>query len=292
MLGSLLTTAALALSPPTLSTIIPTGAAPCGAAAGFGAVWVAADGAGTLARIDPRTNRVTRRVRLARGACATAAGAGAVWVVNYERSTLTRIDPRTLRVRTAKVGTTPFDVLVAFGGVWVTGWEEGTLDELDPVTLRLLRQVDVGPRPNGLLARSGRVWVGFGRDATAIATVDPTTGRVSRFPMGALRPGWFAAGTNDLWITAADTDVLHVDPSTGRVLGRLHVGRTLAQGAAAPDGTIWIPDKEQSLVYRIDPLHERVLDSFPAGPGAYLALGAFGSMWVLSYAGADVRRFG
>jgi streptogramin lyase len=292
MLGAFLVTALLGLSPPSLVATIPTGAAPCGAAAGFGAVWVAADGAGTLARIDPRTNRVTRRIRLARGACSTAVGAGAVWVVDYESSTLARVDPRTLRVRTAKVGTTPFDVLVAFGGVWVSGWEEGTLDELDPVTLRLLRRVDVGPRPNGLLAKNGMVWIGFGRDATAIAAVDPVTGKVSRFPTGALRPGWFARGTSDLWITAADTDVLHVDPSTGEVLGRLPVGRTLAQGAGAPDGTLWFPDKEQSVVYRIDPIHERVVDSFPAGPGAYLALRAFGSMWVLSYAGADVRRFG
>lgn len=80
-------------------------------------------------------------------------------------------------------------------------------------------------------------------------------------------------------------------PGTGAVLAHLHVGRTLAQGAEAPDETIWFPDKEQSLVYRIDPVRRRVVDSFPAGPGAYLALRAFGSMWVLSYAGADVRRF-
>ena len=77
-----------------------------------------------------------------------------------------------------------------------------------------------------------------------------------------------------------------------RCCAHLHVGRTLAQGAEAPDGTIWFPDKEQSVVYRIDPVRQVVVDSFPAGPGAYLALRAFGSMWVLSYAGADVRRFG
>lgn len=34
-----------------------------------------------------------------------------------------------------------------------------------------------------------------------------------------------------------------------------------------------------------------VLDSFPAGDGAFEALQAFGSMWVTSYAGADVWRF-
>jgi hypothetical protein len=53
-----------------------------------------------------------------------------------------------------------------------------------------------------------------------------------------------------------------------------------------------VPDKEQSIVYRVDPVSERVVDSFPAGPGAFLALRAHGSMWVTSYAGDDVWRFG
>ena len=52
-----------------------------------------------------------------------------------------------------------------------------------------------------------------------------------------------------------------------------------------------MPDKEQSLVYRIDPNRPAVVESFGAGPGAYVALRAYGSMWVTSYAGSDVRRF-
>jgi streptogramin lyase len=173
----------------------------------------------------------------------------------------------------------------------VTAWEDGALVEVDPTSLAIVWRIDVGPRPNGLAVRRGALWVGFGREATAIERVDPVTGTVSSFPVGASRPGWFARGTPDLWITAADSDVLHVDPTTGRVLGHLRVGRTLAQGAAPPDGTHWFPDKEQSIVYRVDPVLQRVVDSFPAGPGAYLALPAFDSMWVLSYAGDDVRRF-
>jgi streptogramin lyase len=99
------------------------------------------------------------------------------------------------------------------------------------------------------------------------------------------------AGTRDLWVQANDHDLLHLDPASGHVLARLRLGRTLAQGAAAPDGTLWIPDKEQSVVYRVDPGTEQVVDSFPAGPGAFVARRAFGSMWVTSYAGSDVWRF-
>ena len=81
-------------------------------------------------------------------------------------------------------------------------------------------------------------------------------------------------------------------PTHGGGAQRLHVGRTLGQGALAPDGTLWVPDKETSVVFRVDPVGGRVIDSFFAGPGAYLVLRAFGSMWVLSYAGSDVRRYG
>ena len=102
-------------------------------------------------------------------------------------------------------------------------------------------------------------------------------------------PSWFVSGAPGLWIQAADNVLVHVE--NGRVVDRLTFGRTLAQGALAPDGTLWIPDKEQSLVYRVDPKTARVLGSFAAGPGAFLALRAYGSMWVTSYAGADVWRF-
>jgi streptogramin lyase len=104
-------------------------------------------------------------------------------------------------------------------------------------------------------------------------------------------PRDFVAGTKDLWIQANTGDLLHFDPVAKRVLAHLEVGRTLAQGAAAPDGTIWVPDKEQNIVFRVDPDKQRVIDSFRAGPGAYVALRAYRSMWVTSYAGNDVRRF-
>jgi streptogramin lyase len=291
MVAVVLAALLLALPPHTAATI-PTGKAPCGAATGFGAVWLAADEGGVLDRIDPRTNRVTRRVVLGRGACATATGAKAVWVVDYHASTLARIDPRTFRVRKVRVDKVPYDVLVAFGRIWVTGWEDGVVDEIDPATLRIVRRIDVGPRPNGLAARRGFLWVGLGREETSITRIDPATGVVTSVRLGVARPSWFAAGAPDLWITANDSDLLHVDPVTGMLLARLHVGATLAQAAVAPDGTLWVPDKERSVVFRIDRARERVIDSFPAGPGAYLALNAFGSMWVqvLSYAGADVRR--
>ena len=278
-----------ALASPHVVARIETGSSPGGATAAFGAVWVANDRSGTLARIDPATNRVTRRLRLRPGLFSVTHGFGAVWVVNYETGTLARVDPRSGRVRSVRVGGVPFDVAAAFGRVWVTAWEAGRLVEVDPSTLRVVRRIAIGPRPTGLHVAGGGLWVGFGRSATAIARFEPKSRKVERVPVGVRAPSWFVAGTNGLWIQAADNVLVHVEG--GHVVDRLTFGRTLAQGALAADGTLWIPDKEQNVVYRVDPGTARVLGSFAAGPGAFLALRAYGSMWVTSYAGADVWRF-
>jgi len=279
-------------SSPIVVARIQTGASPGGAVSAFGSVWVATDGAGRLVRIDPGTNRITRQVRLRPGLFSVTQGFGAVWTINYKRRSLTRVDPSSGRTRSVRVGAVPFDVLAAFGRVWVTAWEAGTLSEIQPRSMRVLRRIRIGPRPAGLRAAAGALWVGFGRSATSVARVNPATARIQRVPVGVRSPSWFAAGTSDLWIQADDSQLVRLDPSTRRVTARLSVGRTLAQGSLAPDGTIWVPDKEQSRVYRIDPVKARVVDSFAAGPGAFFALRAYGSMWVTSYAGADVWRFG
>jgi streptogramin lyase len=278
-------------SSPKVVARVPTGASPAGAVAAFGAVWVANDAAGTLARIDPKTNRVTKRIKLSPGLFSVTRGFGALWIVNYERNTLVRVDPRSGRVRSVRVGAVPFDVAAAFGRVWVTAWEAGRLVVVEPKSLRVLRRIDVGPRPSGLRAARGSLWIGFGREATKIARLDPKTLKVERIAVGMPSPNWFVHGTRDLWVQASDKFLLEVDPVTRHVVQRISFGRTLAQGTAAADGTLWIPDKEQNRVFRVDPDSGRVLGSFAAGPGAFFALRAHGSIWVTSYAGDDVWRF-
>jgi streptogramin lyase len=289
----ILVLAALALvgSQPQVVARIQTGTAPGSATAAFGAVWIANDRAGTIVRINPRTNRVTRRIRLRPGIFSLTHGFGALWVENYERGTLTRVEPRTGRIRSVRVGASPFDLLPAYGRVWVTLWEAGTLVEVEPHTMRILRRTKVGPRPAGLRAAGGAVWLGFSRSATAVARIDPRTRAVERVEVGVKAPSGFAVGTRDLWIRAGNNVLVRLDPTSRRVLAKFSVGRTVAPGALAPDGTLWLPDKEQDVVFRVDPNSGQVVDSFPAGAGAFAVLRAFGSMWVTSYAGSDVWRF-
>jgi DNA-binding beta-propeller fold protein YncE len=52
-----------------------------------------------------------------------------------------------------------------------------------------------------------------------------------------------------------------------------------------------VTDKERSVVVRIDPATNSVVDSFRAGPGAFAMARVGDSVWVTSFAGSDMHRF-
>ena len=283
-------TAAAAPTPPRLTATIPTGPAPCGAVTAYGSVWIAVDGAGVVLRVDARRSRISRRVPVGKTACAAAAGAGAVWTTLYGAAELVRIDHRTGHVRRAHVGSNPFDVAVAGRHVWVTSFDDGTITSLNPSSLEVEQTLAVGGHPAGLAVCRGRLWIGAARSDSWLTALDPSTGRMDRIELGIMTPTWPECVGGDVWVTTPDS-VLRVDPGSGRLRARIRLGGTPVITAAAPDGTIWVTDKEQNRVVRIDPGTNTVVDEFAAGPGAFALARVGGSMWVTSYAGSDIRRY-
>jgi YVTN family beta-propeller protein len=75
---------------------------------------------GWALRFDPRTNRVTARVRVGRSPGDGAIDAqGRVWIPNKADGTVSRIDPSTNHVvETVQVGGAPFVLNEAFGDIW------------------------------------------------------------------------------------------------------------------------------------------------------------------------------
>jgi streptogramin lyase len=136
------------------------------------------------------------------------------------------------------------------------------------------------------------VWVGHGRESTWVTAIEPRTGRARRVDVGVRTARWPRCVRGELWVTTEDS-ALRLAPRTGVLRGNFPLGGTLAEAAAGAGSAagVWVTDKEQSRVHRLDPVAGQVVDSFPAGPGA-LALESFaGSVWVTSFAGSDVRRF-
>ena len=257
---------------PPVTARIATGEHPCGIAAGFGAVWVANDGSGTLARIDPKTNRVTQRVRVGRGACSVATGSGFVWLTNYRdgigrarhaarRSACARVQCRRGAVRRGRAG----------GHVWAThvGRRQRSSRSSRGACGSSGGSRSVRMRPGW---RAGAARSGSGSDdrRRRSRASSPGSGRIARV----LRRRAGAGGiqrrrraTSGSRPTATRSSISTREP-TACSARHASAGRS---GAPSPrrDGTIWVPDKEIDRVFRVDPESGRVLDSFAGGDGAW-----------------------
>jgi streptogramin lyase len=280
--------------PPTQAAVVQTGKAPCGLAAHRGELWVGVYETGRVLRLD-RAGRIRQRLQVGRWACRVAVDDRTVWVTRDRAGAVVRIDRRTGKRRAVRVSL-PFDITRAAGGIWVTSFDTGTVSRIDPKTARVTRTFDVGGNPAGLTWCGGRIWVGHGRGATWLTAIDPRTRRMRKVDVVMPSPGWPRCLRGQLWATTDDSAIRLT--RGGKLLAHFHLGGTPADVAVMPTGIgpdeywmVGVSDKQRSLVHRIDPVSGRVVDTIPAGPGAYALASFAGSMWVTSFAGSDVRRF-
>lgn len=275
---------------PVEGVVVRTGDAPCGISARAGSLWIGVYETGKLLILDDRSGSLQASVDVGRWACKVAIGPAAVWVTRDRAGELVRVSRGTGRIERVKVATGGFDILLAHGSVWTASWDHAAIVRIDARTRRLTRLYWHGPHPAGLASCAGRIVVGHGRAATYVTSIDPSTHRMRRIEVGTAAPGWPVCIRGVVWVTTPDS-IVRVEPRSGRVLSRLSIGETLADAAEAPDGLVWVTDKQHSRVHRLTLEGNRVVDSFPAGPGAFALTRVGSSMWVTSFAGSDVRRF-
>jgi YVTN family beta-propeller protein len=82
-------------------------------------IWVPT--ADSVTRIDRLTLGTIKKIPTGTGAGGIAIGEGSVWVCNYVAGTVSRIDPKTNKVvATIKVGKSPASVAATKDRIWVT----------------------------------------------------------------------------------------------------------------------------------------------------------------------------
>ena len=127
---------------------------------GAGAAWVLDDKLRSLWRVDPRTDRVVKRIRLKFDPGGVAFGRGRIWVTNNGGNAVVEIDPAADRiVRSIPVGDGPISVTVGEGSVWAANYTDGTVSRIDPRTAKVIATIPVGPNPWRIAAGEGGVWV-------------------------------------------------------------------------------------------------------------------------------------
>ena len=128
-------------------------------ATGGGAVWVLDERLRRLWRVDPRTDRVVKKITLGFDPGGLAFGLGGVWVTNNSGDKLVEFDPATNRiVRSIPVGDGPTGVAVGEGSVWTANYLAGTVSRVDPRSGRVVA-VKVGAHPSAVAVGEGGVWI-------------------------------------------------------------------------------------------------------------------------------------
>jgi len=164
----------------------------------------------------------------------------------------------------------------------------------------------IAPGPMVLVAGHGRIWVASSSDAT-VRGLDPLTGRVeitgrmaptndhepdrAAYPVARPDngPPVLAVAAGSVWAAGVPrrTDLVRVDPGTGRVLAQFAIGGGVA-GLLGNGGALWVVTDAGTLV-RIDPATNRATSSIVVGRlPVYAALGPT-ALWV-STAGRVVRH--
>ncbi len=154
----------------------------------------------TVSRIDPSTNRVVARVTDVR-ASGLAAGEGGVWVITDEG--VAEIDPETnvigRRIRVAAEGLTT--LAVGDGAVWGADPFQGTVWRIDVGPDELQRTIPLGIGVSWVAFGEGAVWVTNEVDGT-VHRIDPSTNR-ARVVRRLAAPGGVAVGEGGVWVTSA-----------------------------------------------------------------------------------------
>lgn len=184
-----------------------------GIAATADSVWILTDKNGTLARIDPATNKVVAEAYVAPGSYVVAYGEKALWCTSTEQNVVSRVDPWTnLVIATIPVGKKPRFLTVGEGGVWTLNQEDGSVSRIDPKTNKVVATIQVGVPGGG---------------------------------------GDISAGEGSVWVTSFGYPISRIDPATNKVVQQF-VGEG-GDAIRAGLGSVWLSNLRAQTVWRIDP---------------------------------------
>jgi DNA-binding beta-propeller fold protein YncE len=237
-------------------------------AVGAGAVWVA--NCGGLAgfevtyKVDPRTNRVLRRVP----GSTPVFGAGSLWTALLMKGMVYRIDPESGIVLTKirRVGFDTRELLyiggIGYGSAWIgsntTVARIATATNKVTEVIRLPRATRGSTVTGGYSGAAhmafamGKVWIAV---PGGVYIIDPSTNQARRLSIP-IRPFTQAgdiaivASAGSVWVRTSDRKVVRIDVRTGRV-DRTYPASGGGGGLAVAFGSLWVANAGDDTVWRI-----------------------------------------
>jgi DNA-binding beta-propeller fold protein YncE len=193
---------------------IPVGEDPEGVVAGFGAVWVANKGSGTVTRIGDDGERVSRPV--GPEPIHLAVAEDKIWVTVSGQGRLVELDAETAdrTGRSIPVEGAPRGVAFHEGLLWVAASQADKVVVADPSEQAVVDSIDVEPNPREVRAGEGGLWV-TNADGGVVSKIDASSRTVEGTVGVEGRPHGLAVGGGYVWATSADAGVLtRIDPDS------------------------------------------------------------------------------
>jgi len=209
--------------------------------------WVACKEQSRVVRLNTATGKLVESVRLETPAIAVKSGLGAIWALD-SASTLYRIDRKTSRItRRASLGATAaYNLWIGGGSVWVADDQAAQVIRVAPATGKVVRRLPVGDGPASMAFAGGSGWVINHRDRR-LMRIELATNRVTELqPVRADAPERMAYLAGSLWITGRGTDLVRVDPRSGKALATIEIGAGGIDIVAA-GGSLWVPTRSAAV---------------------------------------------
>jgi hypothetical protein len=243
---------------------------------------------GSVARIDPETNKVDASIQVgtSNGCQGLGVGFDSVWACRS--GDLVRLD----FARGKVTATIPIDktkaqgrLVAAFGRIWVLTGDGSHLRDIDPATNAPGPPITLGARGDDLAADDTGIWVVSSADK-ALIHVDPTARTVSQ-RVATATPAYAVATGDGVWAGTIPTTVHYA--ATGTVTATVSVGPGLS-GALLVDGIdLWVRNDDVFLT-RVEARSGRVAERITAPVTGGDIFVAFGSLWASAYDDGVIYR--
>ena len=256
-------------------------------------VWVSNYPKNTVARLDPKSNKVIATVPVGDKPCSgLTTGFGSLWVPLCGDQALARVDLKEGKV-TATIpigsGDSEGGLAEGAGSIWLVTDKKGTLARIDPATNKVVAEIQVPPGSFAVAFGEGAVWV-TGTETHVLTRINPDTNLVvETIPVGKA-PRFLTIGGGFIWtLNQTNGDVSKVDPKTNKVMATIEVGVPGPGGEIAfGEGSVWVTSFEFPIS-RIDPALGKVVQQFAGEGGDSIRVG-LGSVWLSNLRAGNVWR--
>jgi streptogramin lyase len=251
---------------------------------GDAGIWVSSREAGTVTKIDGKTNKAAEPIAAGKEPCAgLATGFGTLIVPLCGAPGLARVDVKTNAVTVMAKGVTSAAIgpVVAVSSIWIISDstdKSSRLIRTDPESNTIVADMPLHARALALAFGQGALWIST--DNNELLKISPYTIVTSDIIKVGKSPRSIAIGEGAVWtLNAGDDSISRVDTKTNKAANTIKIGAPVAGGqVAVGEGSVWVSAPGLPLA-RIDPRTNHVVQLF-TGEGGGAILIAQGAVWI------------